>query len=149
MMRALSELPAVDLYVQHGPATPPPCARADVYLPFGGIVERIEQADIVVTHAGVGSIMCAMRAGHVPVVFPRLKRYAETVDDHQAELAEALAQRGTVIVAWTGEELLSAVASAPPRAGARTLDAGRLGAAVRAAVRGEARPKPLGVPAFS
>ncbi len=148
MMRALAVLPEDELHVQHGPAEPPTCAWATAYLPFAGVVEQIERADVVVTHGGVGSIMCALRAGHVPVVFPRLKRYAETVDDHQAELVEALAQRQTVIVARSSEELLEAVAAAPPRAAERTLDAASLGAAVRAAVRGETLRRRRRVPAF-
>jgi UDP-N-acetylglucosamine--N-acetylmuramyl-(pentapeptide) pyrophosphoryl-undecaprenol N-acetylglucosamine transferase len=138
MMQALVALPADELYVQHGPASPPACATATPYLSFGEMLEQIERADVVVSHAGVGSIMCALRAGHVPVIFPRLKRYAETVDDHQAELARALAERGTAVVAWSPEDLAQAVRSIPPRAVARTLAAEGLSAAVRAAVRGEA-----------
>lgn len=140
MMRALAALPGDDLHVQHGPNTPPPCARADAFVPFGRMVELIEAADAVVSHAGVGSIMCALRAGHVPIVFPRLRRYGETVDDHQAELAEALERRGNVIVVWSPEELADAVASLPPRGLARALDAEQLGSAVRAAIWG--RPLP-------
>jgi UDP-N-acetylglucosamine--N-acetylmuramyl-(pentapeptide) pyrophosphoryl-undecaprenol N-acetylglucosamine transferase len=136
MMKALGALPSDDLHVQHGPATPPPGAQADEFVTFGRMVELIEAADVVVSHAGVGSIMCALRAGHVPIVFPRLKRYAETVDDHQAELAEALEVRGNVVVVWTPEQLADAVASCPQRGGVRALNAEKLGAAVRAAVWG-------------
>jgi UDP-N-acetylglucosamine transferase subunit ALG13 len=139
MMEALSVLPADELYVQHGRATPPPCARADAFLPFGRIVELMEEAEVVVCHGGVGSIMCALRAGHVPVTFPRLKRYAEIADDHQVELAEALAARGTVTIARTGPELLEAVASSRLRTPATMLDANHLAAAVRSAVHGELR----------
>ena len=141
MMTALAALPPDDLHVQHGPATPPSCARADEFLPFGQMAELIEGADVVVSHAGVGSIMCALSAGHVPVVFPRLRRYAETVDDHQAELAEALERRGTVIVVWSPEELAAAIASVPPRGCVRTLEAEQLGEAVRAAIWGRRRWK--------
>ena len=104
MMKALATLPIADLHIQHGPAEPPACARAYRYLSFESIVERIEAADVVVSHAGVGSILCAIRAGHTPVIFPRLRRYSETVDDHQAELAEALAIRGNVLIARTTAE---------------------------------------------
>jgi UDP-N-acetylglucosamine transferase subunit ALG13 len=137
MMFALRNLPAADLRVQHGPAEPPPCVRADAYLPFDRMVDLIERSDLVVCHAGVGSIMCALQAGHIPVIFPRLKRHAETVDDHQVELAEALAPRGAVVVAWTAAELLDAVASVPRRSEVRALDAEQLILAVHAAIRGE------------
>jgi len=141
MMRALEALPAEELSVQHGPSPAPPCAAAYPFLGFGTMVELMEEADIVVSHAGVGSIMCALQAGHVPVVFPRLKRYSETVDDHQAELATALAERGTVILATTPGELLSAVQSVPPRTRHAAFPADGLRRAVRAAIRGEGSRK--------
>ncbi len=113
MMQALALLPAAQLYVQHGPADPPPQVRAVRFLPFDRLMDSITEADVVITHAGVGSILCAIRAGHTPVIFPRLKRYHETVDDHQAELARALAARGSAIVFWSAEEITDAVARAP------------------------------------
>jgi UDP-N-acetylglucosamine transferase subunit ALG13 len=51
----------------------------------------------VVCHAGDGSILAAVRAGHVPVVLPRLARYGEAVDDHQLELAAHLSLARHVI----------------------------------------------------
>ena len=137
MMQALSALPADDLIVQHGPTPPPPCAHAYDFLPFGAIIELMRDADTVVSHAGVGSIMCALQAGHRPIVFPRLKRYGDGIDDHQAELANALQERGTVIVATSGEELLAAAAAPPQRRAQRTLTGAELNVAVHAALHGE------------
>jgi UDP-N-acetylglucosamine transferase subunit ALG13 len=137
MMQALAALPVDDLCVQHGPAQPPPCAEAYPFLPFTEVLHKIEQADVVISHAGVGSIMCAIRAGHTPIIFPRQRRYSETVDDHQVELARALAQRGTALLAGSGAELAAAVVSLPERRRTMDLPQPRLAAAVRAAVRGE------------
>jgi UDP-N-acetylglucosamine transferase subunit ALG13 len=137
MMTALGGLNGSDLHVQHGPAAPPPAVRTDPFLSFAEVVERIQQADVVISHAGVGSILCALRAGHTPIVFPRLKRYSETVDDHQAELARALVRRGAVLVAWSPDELIEAVERVPPRGGVARMDSGRLHTAVRAAINGE------------
>ena len=137
MMRALDALSPSELTVQHGPVAAPACASSYDFLPFGRVVELMQEADLVVSHAGVGSIMCALQAGHVPVVFPRLKRYGETVDDHQLELASAIAERGTVLLATNAEELRLAVESAPRRGARRTLQGAGLNAAVRAAIHGE------------
>jgi UDP-N-acetylglucosamine transferase subunit ALG13 len=137
MMQALEILPPAELTVQHGPVPSPPCATGYDFLPFGRIVELMHEADLVISHAGVGSIMCALRAGHVPIVFPRLARYGETVDDHQVELARALDERGTVVLATSPDELIAAVASAPRRAAVRTLHGEGLNAAVRTAIFGE------------
>jgi UDP-N-acetylglucosamine--N-acetylmuramyl-(pentapeptide) pyrophosphoryl-undecaprenol N-acetylglucosamine transferase len=136
LMRALEALPAKELIVQHGPDAPPPCAAAYDFLPFGRIVELMRAADVVVSHAGVGSIMCALAAGHRPVVFPRLGRYGETVDDHQAQLAAALGRRGTVLVATDASELAAAVSAAPRRGAQASPHGGQLAAAVRSAIDG-------------
>lgn len=134
MMEALCALPASELYVQHGPADPPPGARAVPFLPFDVLVDNIAEAEVIVSHAGVGSILCAIRAGHTPVIFPRLKRYHETVDNHQAELAKVLAEQGSAIVAWSGAELAAAVAAVPPRGAGRALRPSPLVDAVRLSI---------------
>jgi UDP-N-acetylglucosamine transferase subunit ALG13 len=115
-VRALEGLPGERLLVQHGPVRPPAGARRAVdYMQFPDVIESMEQADAVVCHAGAGSILCAWRAGHTPVVVPRMKSFAETVDDHQVELSRALAAEGKVIAVEDLGQLGSRVASAPPR----------------------------------
>ena len=66
-------------------------------MPFDVLNAQMRDADVVVTHAGVGSVLCARQAGHVPVVVPRLHRLDEHVDDHQVELVAALGADGHVI----------------------------------------------------
>jgi beta-1,4-N-acetylglucosaminyltransferase len=115
-MRALESLPGERLLVQHGPVDPPPgAARANAFMQFPEMIESMEAAEVVVCHAGAGSILCALRAGHTPVVVPRLKRYQETVDDHQVEFSRALAAQGKVIAVEDLGKLGTAVASAPAR----------------------------------
>ncbi|MEM7092953.1 MAG: glycosyltransferase [Actinomycetota bacterium] len=58
---------------------------------------RIEAADVVVTHAGAGSLLQCLEAGKVPVYVPRLGRHDEQVDDHQVELADWAGQAGLAI----------------------------------------------------
>lgn len=115
-VRALESLPGERLLVQHGPVDPPPgAARASAFMQFPEMIESMEAAEVVVCHAGAGSILCALRAGHIPVVVPRLKRYQETVDDHQVEFSRALAAEGKVIAVEDLDQLGAAVASAPAR----------------------------------
>lgn len=116
LVHALEALPGDQLYAQHGPVPAPPgAATARPYMQFPEIIETMERADVVVCHAGAGSILCALRTGHMPVVVPRLRRYRETVDDHQVEFARALAQEGKVIAVSELDSLSEAVATAPPR----------------------------------
>jgi beta-1,4-N-acetylglucosaminyltransferase len=132
-LRALEALPNDELIVQHGPGQAPANARRAVpWMTFAEIVEQMEGADRVVSHAGAGTILCAVRAGQTPVVFPRLQRYDETVDDHQLELARRLAEDGRLILVEDESELAAAVAAAPPRGAAAGLDGSELIAAVRA-----------------
>jgi UDP-N-acetylglucosamine--N-acetylmuramyl-(pentapeptide) pyrophosphoryl-undecaprenol N-acetylglucosamine transferase len=50
-------------------------------------------ADVVVAHAGVGSALAALQAGAFPILVPRRAQHSEHVDDHQGQVAEALAVR--------------------------------------------------------
>ena len=102
-------------------------------MPFDELNARMREADVVVTHAGVGSVLCARQAGHVPVVVPRLHRFGEHVDDHQLELVAALGKDGHVIGVMDISELPAAVEKAGRRADTTTAPK-PLHAAVRAAL---------------
>jgi UDP-N-acetylglucosamine transferase subunit ALG13 len=120
LLRALERLGDEDLVVQYGPGNPPANATvAEPWMSFEEIVDNMARADRVVSHAGVGTILCAIQAGHVPVVFPRLERFGETVDDHQLHLASALVGTGKLILVEEADALAAAVAKAPPRGEAK------------------------------
>lgn len=135
LIEALAKLPADDLVVQHGHSDPPAHARESVaFLDFGAMLDRMRSADVVVTHAGVGSILLARREGHTPIVVPRLHARGEHVDDHQVDLTEALSEQGKVIPVWESTDLAGVVASAPQRQAPRPPQPGPLHDAVRDAL---------------
>jgi exopolysaccharide biosynthesis glucuronosyltransferase PssE len=135
LLDALGSLPPAELVVQFGHGSPPAGVRqATAFMGFGEMLEHFSAANAVVTHAGVGSILCARRAGHVPVVVPRQRRYSEHVDDHQLELTRALDARGAVVAVWDVDRLAAAVASAAGRGSRSPAANGRLPQAVRAAL---------------
>jgi UDP-N-acetylglucosamine transferase subunit ALG13 len=103
-------------------------------MPFDAILELLDQADGVVTHAGVGSVLGALEAGHTPIIVPRLARLGEHVDDHQSDFARALEARGEVVVLWEGDGLPDALRRAGARGGPRALLESPLHAAIRAAI---------------
>ncbi len=143
LIDAVDRLASEDLVVQYGRASPPiRCLRAIPFMPFGEMLEHFDAADAVVTHAGVGSVLCATRAGHTPIVVPRLKRFGEHVDDHQEELARALGSRGAVVPLWNTDRLEAVLESLPPRRPTRPLGPGggidgQFCRALSAALRGE------------
>ena len=47
----------------------------------------MKEAEVVVTHSGVNSIISCMEKGKPLVVCPRLHEYGEHVDNHQMEIA--------------------------------------------------------------
>ena len=98
LLRAVDALPGDERVVaQHG-CSPVRPARAECvdFLPMTELAERVREARVVVTHAGVGSIILCLTNGRQPVVVPRLQRHRETVDDHQLECARRFARAGMV-----------------------------------------------------
>ena len=84
-------------------------------LPIERMAEKIRQAEAVVTHAGVGSVLLCYLLGVVPIVFPRRAELGEHVDDHQMEFARRMEREGELVAAYDGEDLLRAIAEYPDR----------------------------------
>lgn len=135
LLDALPSLPLGEVVVQHGSASPPRGVRhATPFMDFGDVLEHFHAADAVVTHAGVGTILCARRAGHVPIVVPRQRRYGELVDDHQAELTRALEERHAVVAVWDTDRLAAALHSVPRRGSGPPVPCSPLAGKVRTAL---------------
>jgi UDP-N-acetylglucosamine transferase subunit ALG13 len=115
LLDALAPLDDSELVVQHGSAPPPPgVARAEAYMPFDQMVECFRAAEKVITHAGVGSILCASREGHTPLVVPRRHDLGEHVDDHQAQIARKLEELGLAVALDGGLTPAHVFAAAQP-----------------------------------
>lgn len=85
------------------------------FMPYSDLGSRIAAADVVIAHAGVGSILACLRAGHRPIVYARRPDLGEHVDDHQLQLTAELQSAGVVISADEGplSRLLTDAASRP------------------------------------
>jgi UDP-N-acetylglucosamine--N-acetylmuramyl-(pentapeptide) pyrophosphoryl-undecaprenol N-acetylglucosamine transferase len=68
-----------------------------VSMPSRALDEEMKRADVVVTHAGIGSALAALDAGRCPVLVPREQAHGEHVDDHQRMIADVLDCRGLAI----------------------------------------------------
>ncbi|MCI8427287.1 MAG: glycosyl transferase [Lachnospira sp.] len=59
--------------------------------------KKMKDSSLVITHGGVGSIITAINEKKPIIVFPRLKKYKEHVDDHQLEIARAFSKKNYVL----------------------------------------------------
>lgn len=72
-------------------------------VPEAELIAAINDADVIVSHAGAGSLAMALRLGRVPVFVPRRASYDEQIDDHQVELAAWAASQGLAVTAEANE----------------------------------------------
>ena len=60
--------------------------------------EKIKECSLLITHSGVGTIIAGIKYRKPVIVFPRLKKYYEHVDDHQMEIARAFSKKEYVLM---------------------------------------------------
>jgi UDP-N-acetylglucosamine transferase subunit ALG13 len=110
LTRAALQLPDAPLLVQYGSSsvTTGPGTWRD-FLSFEEMESAMRAAEHVVVHAGVGSILLALRCGRRPFVVPR-RAGVEAVDDHQVGLARRLERAELVTLVDDPADLLAAIA---------------------------------------
>jgi len=97
---------AFDGTCQHGTGDVRPHGlRAVKWLPQEEFESEMMRADVVVTHAGIGSVATALKHGHAPILFVRRGALGEHVNDHQAELLAELSSVGRVLTADSEDSL--------------------------------------------
>lgn len=69
----------------------------------------VSEAEVIVAHAGMGSVLTAMEFGKPLVVLPRKGALRETRNDHQIATARWLAAKEGVFVALEDGDLASAI----------------------------------------
>jgi UDP-N-acetylglucosamine transferase subunit ALG13 len=115
LMRAIGSIERSErLVVQAGSSELRPAGATLLdFLPYDELVSYVRSARVVVTHAGVGTVLTAMMAGKRPLVVPRLRRLGEAVDDHQLVFARRVAASGLVTLVEDVARLADAVADTP------------------------------------
>ncbi len=56
-----------------------------------------DEADLIITHGGVGSIIGSLKKGKKVIAVPRLHEYGEHVNDHQKQIVESFDKEGYII----------------------------------------------------
>jgi len=66
-------------------------------------------ADIIISHAGAGSLITSSQYGKPIIVVPRLKRYNEHTDNHQVQIAKELEKQNKIVAVYDVKNLLDAI----------------------------------------
>jgi len=69
----------------------------------------MEQSELIITHAGTGSVIPPLKLGKKVIVFPRLQKYKEHLDDHQLELRDVFTNSGYTLSAVAIDQLRDAI----------------------------------------
>lgn len=100
-----SKHPDTRVFSQVGDQDPPRNMDSTPFLGPDELRSRIAAAEIVVAHAGMGTIITCLELGRPLIVFPREGARRETRNDHQIATADRFGQRPGVWVARTVDEL--------------------------------------------
>lgn len=74
-------------------------------LPKDKFDQYIQDADILITHGGVGSILTGIKYKKVIIAAPRLSKYKEHLNDHQLQIVEKFSSDGYILAYNDGDDL--------------------------------------------
>lgn len=133
-----------DVFAQIGPgAFRPRWCEWTEFLPPEAFRERCAAADVIVGHAGMGTIITAFEYGKPLLVMPRRGNLRETRNDHQIDTARRFAEQRRVTAAFDEHELvvqLDRLAELPAGERVSSYASEALLAAIRAFVEGTPTP---------
>lgn len=64
------------------------------YLDADTFRKHLENTDLLISHAGVGTLLSALKLGKTVIAVPRYVRFGEHIDDHQTQIADVLSGEG-------------------------------------------------------
>ncbi len=63
------------------------------FVPIDSAIEYLRASELVVSHAGIGTIILCKEYGIPIIILPRRKKFGEHMNDHQMEVAKILEER--------------------------------------------------------
>jgi UDP-N-acetylglucosamine transferase subunit ALG13 len=95
-----------DVFAQTGPSDyHAKHIRTERFITPAEFRNRVEAASLVISHAGMGSIITALELGKRIIVVPRRASLGEHRNDHQVATAKYFAAQGRIEVAFEEREL--------------------------------------------
>jgi exopolysaccharide biosynthesis glucuronosyltransferase PssE len=99
-----------DVFAQTGPSEYRPIhIRNKPFIDPNEFSRYVESANLVVAHAGMGSIITALELGKRIIVMPRRADLGEHRSDHQLATAKRFAAQGRILVAPNEQKLFDAL----------------------------------------
>mgnify|MGYP005817213323 CR=1 FL=1 len=97
--------PGVAMLAQIGTGTPPRNMRWGQRMDQDSFAETVRDAEVVVAHAGMGTVITAGRFARPLVILPRHVALGEHATEHQVATADWLRGRPGIFVADTADDL--------------------------------------------
>lgn len=113
---ALADILPHPILVQSG-HTPFKSSVCDVvdFIAMDDFTQYVSQAEILILHAGAGSLLHAMKAQKYPIVVPRKAQFNEHVNDHQVAFANMLQTEGKAMMVEDTSKLREAICAIKQR----------------------------------
>lgn len=89
--------------------------EAHTMVPESRLRRAMNAADVVIGHAGTGTLALTLECGRSPVLVPRRAGFGEQIDDHQIELAQWASAQGLAVWAEADEVTLDDLVEAASR----------------------------------
>lgn len=67
------------------------------FINYDEMDKLIDEADLIITHGGTGSIIMPLQRGKKVIACARLEKYKEHINDHQKELVSIFAEEGYLL----------------------------------------------------
>lgn len=112
---------------------PKHCTTFD-FKPHAELLDLQRDARVIVAHAGIGATRDALALAKPLILVPRRKHFGEHMNDHQLEIADAVARRGWGAVVHDIDEIDALLANPPAPVANYTPDKARLITTLRTSV---------------
>lgn len=101
-----AEHPEAEIFAQVGPSGyRPQHMQSQAYMAPQTFERRSKEADLIIAHAGTGTIFTALELRKPIIVMPRLHEYGEHRNDHQVATVERFKKLAGVNVAFDERQL--------------------------------------------
>lgn len=75
------------------------------FIDYKEMEKYIDEADLIITHGGTGSIIMPLQKGKKVIACARLEKYGEHINDHQKELVSVFAEEGYILEFIDGDDI--------------------------------------------